>query len=102
LEMCVQRNLKNLRKHKINQHLPYKHLLLLKKKTWLKKKRMKTKMMSHLRRRTFIKGEMMIMKTWKMIKGFEIKDHHTQESIKQFKEITPSTPYLVTFTRGNH
>jgi hypothetical protein len=24
----------------------------------------------------------------------------TQESTKQFKEITPSTPYLVTFTRG--
>jgi hypothetical protein len=31
-----------------------------------------------------------------------IKDRHTQESTKQFKEITPSTPYLVTFTRGNH
>jgi hypothetical protein len=33
---------------------------------------------------------------------FKIKDNRTQESIKQFKEITPSTPYLVTFTRGNH
>jgi hypothetical protein len=56
--------------------------------------------MSHLKRRTLIKGEMMIMKTRKMIKRFEIKDRHTQESIKQFKEITPSTPYLVTFIKG--
>jgi hypothetical protein len=31
---------------------------------------------------------------------FGIKDHHTQESTKQFKEITPSTPFLVTYTRG--
>jgi hypothetical protein len=29
----------------------------------LKNKRMKIKMMSHLKRRTLIKGEMMIMKT---------------------------------------
>jgi hypothetical protein len=35
----------------------------------------------------------------KMIKRFRVKDH-TQESTKQFKEITPSTPYLVTSTRG--
>jgi hypothetical protein len=66
----------------------------------LKKKRMKIKTMSHLRRTTLIKGEMMIMKTRKMNKRFGIKDHHTQESTKQFKEITPSTPFLVTFTRG--
>jgi hypothetical protein len=66
----------------------------------LKKKRMKIKTMSHLKRRTLIKGEMMIMKTRKMIKRFSIKDRHTQESTKQFKEITPSTPYLVTSTRG--
>jgi hypothetical protein len=45
-------------------------------------------------------GEMKMVKTRKMIKRFGIKDHRTQESIKQFKEITPSTPYLVTFTRG--
>jgi hypothetical protein len=45
-------------------------------------------------------GEMMIMKIRKMIKRFGIKDHRTQESTKQFKEITPSTPYLVTSTRG--
>jgi hypothetical protein len=45
-------------------------------------------------------GEMNIIKTRKMIKRLEIKDRHTQESIKQFKEIIPSTPYLVTSTRG--
>jgi hypothetical protein len=45
-------------------------------------------------------GRMVIMKTRKMIKRFRIKDRHTQESSKQFKEITPSTPYLVIFTRG--
>jgi hypothetical protein len=66
----------------------------------LKKKRMKIKTMSHLKRTTLIKGEMKIIKTRKMIKKFKIKDRHTQESTKQFKEITSSTPYLVTFTRG--
>jgi hypothetical protein len=69
-------------------------------RTWLNKKRMKTKMMSHLKRRTLIKGEMKMIKTRKMIKRFKIKGRHTQESTKQLKEITPSTPYLVTFTRG--
>jgi hypothetical protein len=68
----------------------------------LKNKKMKIKTMSHLKRRRLIKGEMMIMKTRKMIKRSVIQDRHTQESTKQFKEITPSTPYLVTFTRGNH
>jgi hypothetical protein len=61
---------------------------------------MKTKIMSHLRRRTLIKGEMKMIKTRKMIKRFGIKNRHTQEFTKQFKEITPSTPYSVTFTRG--
>jgi hypothetical protein len=61
---------------------------------------MKIKMMSHLKRRTLIKGEMKMIKIRKMIKKFGIKDRHTQESTKQFKEITPSTPFLVTFTRG--
>jgi hypothetical protein len=55
--------------------------------------------MSHLKKRTLIKGEM-TMKTRKMNKKFGIKDCHTQESTKQFKEIAPSTPYSVTFTRG--
>jgi hypothetical protein len=69
-------------------------------RTCLKKKRMKTKMMSHLKRRTLIKGEMKRIKTRKMIKRSRIKDYHTQESTKQFKGITPSTLYLVIFTRG--
>jgi hypothetical protein len=45
-------------------------------------------------------GEMKMIKKRKMNKEFKIKDHRTQESTKQFKEITMSTPYLVTFTRG--
>jgi hypothetical protein len=98
--MCVQKNPKSLHKHKINHHLPYKHLHQLKMKKWLKKRRMKIKMMSHLKRRILIKGEMKMIKTRKMIKRFRIKDYHTQESTKQFKEITPSTPFLVTFIRG--
>jgi hypothetical protein len=98
--MCVQKNPKSLHKHKINHHLPYKHLHQLKKRKWLKKKRMKIKTMSHLKRRTLIKEEMKMIKTRKMIKRFRIKDHRTQESTKQFKEITLSTPFLVTSTRG--
>jgi hypothetical protein len=98
--MYDQKNPKSLHKHKINHHLPTKHLHQLKMRIRLKKKMMKIKTMSHLKRRTLIKGEMMIMKTRKMIKRFEIKDRHTQESIKQFKEITLSTPYLLTFIKG--
>jgi hypothetical protein len=41
---------------------------------------------SHLKRRTTIKGEMKLLKTRKMIR---VKDRHTQESTKRFKEITP-------------
>jgi hypothetical protein len=66
----------------------------------LKLMKMKIKKMSHLKRRTLIKGVMKIMKTRKMIKRLGIKDRHTQESTKQFKEITLSTPFLVTFIRG--
>jgi hypothetical protein len=62
--------------------------------------KMKIKRMSHLKRRTMIKGEMKLMNTRKMIKKFRVKDHRTQESTKQFNEITPSTPSLVTFLRG--
>jgi hypothetical protein len=66
----------------------------------LKMMKMKIKRMSHLKRRTTIKGDMKIMKTRKMIKTFRVKDRHTQESTKQFNDITPSTPSLVTFIRG--
>jgi hypothetical protein len=100
LGMCVLRNPKSLHKHKINRHLPYMHLHQLKTRTRLKKTRMKIKTMSHLKRRTLIKGEMKTIMTRKMIKNIGIKDRHTQESTKQFKEITVSTPFLVTFIRG--
>jgi hypothetical protein len=63
-------------------------------------KMMKIKRMSHLNKRTMIKGEMKLIKTRKMIKKFRVKDRHTQESTKQFNEITQSTPSLVTFIRG--
>jgi hypothetical protein len=69
-------------------------------RTRLKLMKMKINKMSHLKRRTLIKGEMKIMKTRKMSKKLGIKDRHTQESTKQFKEITPLTPFLVTFIRG--
>jgi hypothetical protein len=42
---------------------------------WLKKKRIKVKRMSHLKRRTLIKGEMKLIKKNKMNKRFKIKDH---------------------------
>jgi hypothetical protein len=42
--------------HKINHHLPCKHLHQLKMRTRFKKKMMKIKTMSHLKRRTLIKG----------------------------------------------
>jgi hypothetical protein len=66
----------------------------------LKMMKLKIKRLSHLKRRTMIKGEMKIMKTRKMIKKFRVKDRHTQESTKKFNEITPSTPSSVTFIRG--
>jgi hypothetical protein len=53
--------------------------------------------MSHLKRRTMIKGE---MKLRKMIKKYRVKDRHTQESTKQSNEITPSIPSSMTFIRG--
>jgi hypothetical protein len=94
--MYVLRNPKSPHKHKINRHLPTKHL------HQLKMMKMKIKRMSHLKRRTMIKGETKMIKTRKMIKKYRVQDRHTQESTKQFNEITPSTPSLVTFIRGNH
>jgi CII-binding regulator of phage lambda lysogenization HflD len=58
--MCVHKNLKSL--HKINHHLPYKHLHQLKMRNWLKKKSIKIKTMSHLKKKTSIKGEMKLIK----------------------------------------
>jgi hypothetical protein len=55
----------------------------------LKTMKKKIKKMSHLKRRKMIKGEMTIIKTRKMIKKNRVKDRHTQESTKRYKEITP-------------
>jgi hypothetical protein len=98
LGMCVLKNPKSLHKHNINHHLPCKDLHQLKMRIRLKM--MKIKRMSHLKRRTMIKGEIKSIRTRKMSKRFRVKDRHTQESTKKFKEITPSTPYLVIFIRG--
>jgi hypothetical protein len=98
--MCVLRNLKRLYKHKINCHLPCKHLHQLNMRNRLKIMKRKIKRMSHLKRRTMIKGEMIIIKTRKMIKKLRVKDRHTQESTKQFNKITLSTPSSVIFIRG--
>jgi hypothetical protein len=87
--MCVLRNPKSPLKHKINHHLPIKHLHQLKIRIRLKTMKMKIKRMSHLKKRTTIKKEMKLIKTRKMIKRFRVKDRPTQESTKRFKEITP-------------
>jgi hypothetical protein len=83
--MCVLRNPKSLHKHKINHLPPCKHLHQLKIRIKLKMMKMKIKR-SHLKRRTMIKGEMLIIKTRKMMM---VQDSLTQESIKQYNEITP-------------
>jgi hypothetical protein len=75
-DVCLK-NLKSLHKHKINHHLPYKHLHQLKMRKWLKKKRMKIKTMSHLKRKTLIKREMKLIKKRKKSKRFKIKYHRT-------------------------
>jgi hypothetical protein len=66
--MCVQKNPRSPHKHKINHHLPYKHLHQPKMRIMLKMMNIKIKRMSHLKRRTWIKGEMKMIKTRKMIK----------------------------------
>jgi hypothetical protein len=52
----------------------------------LKRMKMKIKKMSHHKKGTMIKGEMLMIKTRKMMR---IQGRHTQESTKQFNEITP-------------
>jgi hypothetical protein len=83
------RNPKSPLKLKINHHLPCKHLHQPKMRIKLKMMKMKVKRMSHLKRRTIIKGEMTMIKTRKMIKKFRVKDRHTQESTKRSKATTP-------------
>jgi hypothetical protein len=63
----------------------------------LKMMLIKIKKMSHLKRRTTIKGEMKLIMTRKMIR---VKDRLTQESTKRYKEITLWTPSLAIFIRG--
>jgi hypothetical protein len=46
-------------------------------RNWLKKKRIKIKTMSHLKRKTLIKGEMKLIKKRQMNRRFKIKDHFT-------------------------
>jgi hypothetical protein len=62
------------------------HLHQLKMRMRLKMMKEKIKIMSHLKRRAMIKGEMPMIKIRKMNK---FQDRHTQESTKQFNEITP-------------
>jgi hypothetical protein len=83
--MCVLRNPKSLHMHKINRIPPCKHLHQLKMRIKLKMMKMKIKR-SHLKRRTMIKGEMLMIKTRKMMR---VQDRHTQESTKQYNKITP-------------
>jgi hypothetical protein len=68
LGMCVLSNPKRLHKHKINYHLSCKHIHQLKIRIRLKM--MKIKRMSHLKRRTMIKGEIKSIRTRKMSKRF--------------------------------
>jgi hypothetical protein len=56
LGMCVLRNPKSLHEHKINRHLPIKHLHQPKMRIKLKTMKKKIKKISHLKRRTMIKG----------------------------------------------
>jgi hypothetical protein len=76
-------------KLKINRHLPCKHLHQPKMRIRLKIMKKKIKKMSHLKRRKIIKGEMIMIKKRKMIKKNRVKNYHTQESTRRFKEITP-------------
>jgi hypothetical protein len=71
----------------VNCHLSIKHLHQPKIKVKLKMMKMKIK--SHLKRRTMIKGEMIMIKKRKMIKKNRVKERLTQESTKQYNEITP-------------
>jgi hypothetical protein len=66
-----------------------KHLHQPKMRNRLKVMKKKIKKMSHLKKRAMIKGEMKLIKTRTMSKKYKVKDCHTQESTKQFNEITP-------------
>jgi hypothetical protein len=65
------------------------HLHQLRMRNRLKMMKKKNKKMSHLKKKAMIKGEMKKIKTRKMNKKYRVKDRHTQESTRRFKEITP-------------
>jgi hypothetical protein len=77
---CALRNPKSLHMHKINHLPPCKHLHQPKMRIKLKMMKMKIK------RRTMIKGEMLMIKIRKMMR---VQGRRTQESTKQYNEITP-------------
>jgi alanine-alpha-ketoisovalerate/valine-pyruvate aminotransferase len=68
--------------------LPHMHKVLIK----IIMKKMMNQMIE-AKRRAMIKGEMRMM-------GINEKHHHIQECVKMFKEITPSTTYLVILKMG--
>jgi hypothetical protein len=78
-----------------NQHQKRPPMILLHPQKVLIKIIMKKVMnqMIEAKRRAMIKGEMRMME-------IEEKHHHIQECVKIFKEITPSTSYLVISKRG--
>jgi hypothetical protein len=64
----------------------------------IKLKMMMMKIMrSHLKRRAMIKGEILMIKTRRMMR---VQDHLTQESTKQYNETTLWTPSSAIFIRG--
>jgi hypothetical protein len=75
--MCILSNAKSPHKHKIDHHLPTKLLHPPKRRNRLKMMKLKIKKMSHLKRKTWIKGEMKMIKTRKMIKKFRVKARQT-------------------------
>jgi hypothetical protein len=83
-DVCPKES-ESLHMHKINHHLQIKLLHQPKMRIKLKMMKMKIKR-SHLKRRTMIKGEMLMIKTRKMMR---VQDRRTQESTKQYNEITP-------------
>jgi hypothetical protein len=57
----------------------------------LNKKVNRFKTMSNFKTKAWMKGEMMKIKIRRMIKKSKKQGLHTEEFIKQFNEITPST-----------
>jgi hypothetical protein len=96
--MCVLRNPKSLLKHKINHHLPCKDLHQTQDEDQAQDDEDQED--ESPQEEDMIKGEIKTMNTRKMSKRFRVKDRHIQASTKRFKEITPSTPFLVTFIGG--